>query len=177
MEKIKSFMKRPVNFNLVCTIGFTILPIIIAVFSFVTHMSLKNSMNNYSDMIGRDDVAGGYLAVGGIFVSILGSLADAVILAFGLIIPLIFSLLVIGFAVIAKLIYSSEKRKRIIAYRIIMGIDYFLTIVFFTGYSLLLFYDSLTGIIASIIDVFVLLGIVLCIRNTYTKRIFENYKE
>lgn len=114
-----------------------------------------------------DDVEGyGVIASGvgysfGVFVALVAGVVGILGIGYGIILTI--------FLVIARIVYGQTKG-RIIAYRILMGIDYVLL-------SILVILISI-GIINSfstimfLIDLYLIIILAICIRNTYTKRIY-----
>lgn len=129
---------------------------------------IKNDISTTLDSSSSVDDVGGYAvitsSVGYSFGVVIALIAGAVgILGIG------YSIILIVFLIIARIVYGQSKG-RIIAYRILMGVDYLLlsvavvliTIGIVNSFSTIMFF----------IDLYLIIILIICIKNTYTKRIY-----
>lgn len=170
MEKVRTFIKRPVNFNLVSLIAVALFYLIIAVLGAVKYCSIVGEISNMKSDI--DNTLGGEVGD----VEGYGVIAESIGYIFALmgrdlfvycmvIIPIVFAVIITLFAVISRLVY----KKGITTYRILMGICYFLLALLLIPYSGI----SLTfGIVGELFAILNLCVLITGIRNTYSQRIF-----
>jgi len=141
--------KKPINFNFFSLLIAALPLVVLAVFASI---SLKN--NSLQDILIFDFFND--LAVG-----------------FYVHYPLIIAFLILVFALSARLVYSKTS-KRLMAYRIIMGIGYAVTLTLSIIYSSLFWYGKgISFVIAVIFDIYVIGVSIAGIINTYSKRILK----
>ncbi len=141
--------KKPVNFNFFSLLIAALSLVVLAVSAII---SLKN--NSLPDILifdfFNDLTAGFYIHC-----------------------PLIIASLIFVFALSARLIYSKTS-KRLMAYRIIMGIGYAVTLTLSIIYSSLFWYEKdISFIMTVIFDIYVIGVSIVGIINTYSKRILK----
>lgn len=174
MDKLKNWIKRPVNFNFTSVAAISLLFISIAVTGYIMCLSaetelseIKNDIDRISSQEEIDDV-GGYGLIAESLIYGFGKIGSTLFFGFIVCLPIIISVIIAIFAVISRVVYSAENRKRIIAYRIISGLNYFFIFVSALLYTLIFFDYAVTIILALLIA----LALIINIRNTYSKKIF-----
>jgi len=141
-------LKKPVNFNFFSLLIAALPLVVLAVFAII---SLTSSSRDILVLDFFNDLAVGFYVR----------------------YPLIIAFLIFVFALSARLVYSKTS-KRLMAYRIIMGIGYAVTLTLSIIYSSLFWYrKDISFIIAIIFDIYVTGVSITGIINTYSKRILK----
>lgn len=170
-------MKQIANYNF---ISIMIISIILIIFSGIIHSKLSSTTSKinklqsgvqtiYEQTIASKDVEGYGPKIGRV-ASAIGSLGSTLVKILLIWIPIIISILILAPAALARCIYSSSGG-RLFAYRVIMGLDYFMLIlltylffkILFSGLIPSMFYTILLGIFI----LYMLIVIITGIRNTY----------
>lgn len=150
--KLKEWIKKPVNINLAVLIAD-------AAALFAVTVKIYFDVNNYMDSAD--------MAVE-IILSIFLSIGAAVFM-FYVIVP---SAVIIILAVIARAVYSPENSKRLLAYRIITGICFFIELPASLAGAVILA-DSWYVIAAVIFGIASAAAFIIGIINTYSDRILK----
>ncbi len=144
---LKERINKPVNMNVLLLFDVVMCYVIMAIIVF--------GVTNYNGE--------------SVVVEIFASIAEA----FFAKIPLVIAMIMAVMTAIARIIYSSENKKRLLAYRIIMGICYSFTLTSSLLFSILFLFSLGAFLPALILELFIILVCILGIRNTYSKRILE----
>ncbi|MBQ7919684.1 MAG: hypothetical protein IJ324_07080 [Lachnospiraceae bacterium] len=169
-------MKKKVNINFILVIvlvaAMMLVPIVLGVAYAELNsemVSLKSSMDATLESNDEIEDVEGYGLIAESIGYGFGAFAGILVLAM-IIIVAGYALLLFVFALIARLVFAREG-KRLLAYRILMGIDYVLQVglVLFLGEMLL----GEFNVGPLVLMLLVLAGLVYSARNTYTKRICE----
>ncbi len=180
MNKIKAYIKRPVNFNFVSVLTVAAFLVVLLLICLVIYIDGEAELNEIGARIDEtrseaeiDDVEGYGLIVESIGYG-LGAFGNALLLGFGVIIPGIISAVIAVFAVTARLIYSDTNKNRLLAYRIVSGIGYFFMLAFCLMYStFFLLIDIATAIPAAVFDILVIAVFIIGVKNTYSEKILK----
>lgn len=174
MDKLKKWIKRPVNFNFISVVAISLFFMTIAVIGYIMNVSaeaelseIKTDIDNIRDQEEISDVGGYGLIVKSLMYG-FGKLGSGLFLIFTVYLPIIISVIIAILAVISRIVYSAENRKRISAYRIVSGFNYFFILFFALMYTLI-FFDYAVTIILGLLTASAL---IINIRNTYSKKIF-----
>lgn len=171
-------MKKILNFNFITVVILAAMIALIAAFAWINLSNVSTGVNNdISEMYDTnedgeiDDVEGWAFLFGG---SVLG-LANLSIGFAKLVIVLVsgaFVVFIIVPAIIARLIYRSEKGK-ILTYRIFMGISYVWMGILASLLGNVILSGGMTVItvVLAVLLLYIIAVLILGIRNTYTKRI------
>ena len=145
MDKFKTWVKRPVNFNMASLLLIAAILLIFAAICFGSYLESEAELNSLKTEINRvrsqdeiDDVEGYGLIINSIGYAI-GAIGGAFILGYFVFIPVIIALVIIAFSVVSRVIYSAVSSKRLLAYRIVSGFGYFFMLAAFLLYSLIFF--------------------------------------
>lgn len=132
---------------------------------------LKTSIDETMDGDVIEDVEGYGLIFSGIGYG-LGSLANAFAKIFLVIVPMLFVVYLGIFTVIGRIVYAPTK-KRLLAYRILMGFDYAGLTFFAYSISELISFDfeDKGNIFLLLVELFIFFILFINIRNTYSGRI------
>ena len=170
-------MKQTANYNF---ISILIISIVLILFSGMITLKLSSTTSKlnklqsgvqmiYEENIAAEDVEGYGVKIGKI-ASTIGKLGSTLVKILLIWIPIIISILILAPAILARSIYSNSGG-RLLAYRIIMGLDYFMLIlltyfflkILFSGLIPSTFYMILFGIFT----IYMMIAIVTGIKNTY----------
>lgn len=181
-EKMKSIIKwakRPQNMNFLIFTAMALILIFFALYWNNTLNRLDSGMEETAGWIdkamedGVDDVEG----YGIIFASAgyaLGATGIVLMMVLMVFFPLIFAVPILIHAILLRLIYKSDSKGRILCYRIFMGIGCALIVFAFAFFvQILAAIKLLTAILFSVV---IIGGVIVCIVNTFSKRIYDKEK-
>lgn len=176
MEKFKKWIKRPVNTNFVLFIG---IAIFFAVFALLSYKS-RTKTTDFLDMAGGlltemdDGTVTDVENIGIIFGKIahgVGKAGNAVLIFVQVYVPLFMAFVTAVQTIFTRLLYS-PKAGRLLCYRVFMAFTCISLFVHIVIFSYLLF--NFSSFIAMLLaDILFLAAFVICIRNTYSKRIID----
>lgn len=179
MKKIISWIKRPANTNFLIFAAIALVLIFFALYWNNVLNKLDNGMEETVSWIdearedGVDDVEGyGIIfASAGYALGVTGIVLLMVLLVY---LPIIFAIPILIQAVLLRIIYKSDSKGRILCYRIFMGIGCALIVFsFFFFVQILSIIKLFTAILFSVM---IIVGLTVCIINTYSKRIYDKEK-
>lgn len=180
MNKFKEYIKRPVNFNLVSMLFIAVLLVGGVILSFYAESWIGSSeFNELGSSINEtlshgeiEDVEGYGLIVES-FAYGLGIVGEVFFWVFMIMSSVIISLIIIMLSIISRAVYSAENHKRLLAYRIIVGVCYFFMLASFLLFSVLFFFNPITFVLAAVFEILVIAVFIIGIRNTYSEKILK----
>lgn len=182
MKKIITWAKRPANMNFMAFITIALVLAVLAVDWNNKISILEEKMNELGEWMeetrenGVDDVEGYGLIFGGAGYA-FGVLGDMLLTVLMVYIPAILAISAFIQAVFLRLIYKAGDNGRTLCYRIFMGISCFFTVGFTFLYAVFVLFQIGTMIgTATLISLITLAALIICIRNTYSKRIHDKEK-
>ncbi len=178
MNKLKLWVKRPVNINFIFFMG---VALFFAVFAFIAYSksqfigdsidSLGEWIDNTND--GNVDDVEGYGIIFGTIAYGLGSIGNFLLILLLVIVPLFLSLSTAVQAIFVRLLYHREKSGRLLCYRVFNGILLASTLFAFIFMTYIATVKASASLIVGIADIIALVMTVICIKNTYTDKIKE----
>lgn len=177
------FIERPVNFNLISAIAIALILVIMAVIGHSQIMPEETKLSELKNDIDRtlsqeeiDDV-GGYGLIAGSLGYGIKKIAYGVTFDILVGIPRVISAVTAVSAVVLRIVYSAKNPKCIKAYRIIAGFNYLFILFSIAVYTCMVLTDGYVIIIIPtvILDLLIARMLITSIRNTYSKRILEEY--
>lgn len=182
MEKFKSWIKQPVNFNfLVVSAISTILLVIAVIFGIdciLAEIELSELKNDISNTEPDDSVGGSAILFEGILY-VLGAIGSVLVWFFAIICPALIGIVSEVFALIAKTVH---KKGKITAYRALMTLCY---INFFIPAIIIIFFClskielwtileiEFWTVLLLIFNISELVALIITMKNTYSKRILN----
>lgn len=155
---IKEKLKKTVNKNMLSEFIIASIFFIIAIFFSIIMLYEESQSPHYPILDLFDDFFGSI--AWGLFV----------------ITPVFIGLIILIFSIISRLTFSSESKKRLIAYRIITGFLIFLMLIMCLSYSCIFindWSDAFLAVTSIIIDLLVVTASVMVIKNTYSSKILN----
>jgi len=182
MKKIISWVKRPANMNFLAFIGIAVVLLILA---FDCHKNLElygqkiGQLGNWIENTTQNNI-GYFDAIAlffGFFGFLSGTVGDIMLKILTVYIPIVLSIFPLIQAIFLRVLYKESDKGRILCYRIFMGISCFIieffTLLYVSFILSQVFYLMKWTIIITLIT---LAALIICIINTYTKRINDKEK-
>ena len=184
MKKIISWAKRPANMNL---LAFIAIAVMLAFFTLDWYSKISivsERMDELGewlsktqiDSVSTDDFENFAITFGmaGYTLGTKGEILLTIIMVY---IPLILAIFTVIQAVFLRFIYKAGNNSRIFYYRIFMGISCFVTAALMTLYIIFILSQMTILIVTTTgFSIVTLLSLIICIINTYTKRIYDKEK-
>lgn len=180
MNKFKAFIKRPVNFNFVSMlfiVALLVCGVILSVYadSWIGNSELDELGSSINETLSQDEIGDveGYGVIIESIVYGIGKIGEVFFWGLMIMCSVIISLIIIILSIISRAVYSAEKPKRLLAYRIIMGVCYFFMLASCLLFSVLFFFNLITAVLAAIFDILVIAAFIIGIGNTYSEKILK----
>ncbi len=172
MEKLKVWIKRPVNVNFIIYIMISIFMVMFAACSYKSLDKTAKLLDNLSFWLNNifDEEIGEYGLLFGSIAHKIGKAGNTLLIVFQVYIPLYIAVVTTIQAIFTRVLYHPESSARILCYRISMAFCC-ITLIFHSlifSYILMIYCSAAAMII---VDALFSAAIIICLRNSYSKRI------
>ncbi len=179
MKKFRTWAKRPANTNFLL---FMIIAMVFLAFAFYSY-NTRNRTASLLDKIGlwlddaRDGVVDnveGFGIIFGLVAHFIGRLWNSALILIQVYVPVYMAVITIIQTVFTRILHSPKSSGRILCYRISMGFCFAALLFHAIIFSYLLYKFSSVWIMV-LVDILVIVIVVICSKNTYSKKIKEQY--
>lgn len=175
MDKFRNWAKKPVNTNLIIFMGIALFLIAFAAYSYKSQSRTTELLNNLGGILNNmkneeTDGAKGYGIILGTIAHGIGVAGNSLIIFLLTGIPLYMAVVTIVQTVFTRFLYHPKSPSRILCYRISMAFCCITFIFHIIIFSMLVF-NFYSGLHTILIDAVMGVAFVVCLRNTYSKRI------